>query len=565
MAGALRAARGRAAVAFASKSRGVLDLAWAGLRAVTAQLRAARQRAQARGRAANVALLRSTFGAWQDHTDHARARVGAAAALAVSRSSTLLPRVLCAWAAAAAAGREARRVTTTALLQHSARCARAARAHAFLAWLGVVEARKAREDELRRCIKRKKLAFGLFKQWYWQCFDEDVQATIRRLFHSTAPAAHSPQPSRPARGPRQAAQHGAAGFQAYGERREERSEAFAGTARTRMVTVHAAAAAAASRVGGEAGTARVLGPSFDAQLLRGVIAGGAAAEAGGAAGRVYSWVPMGSASSDEDGSEEEEELPRWPRGAAAVGGPPGGATAVRAAGVVSSAAEGSHGRAASFGAWALTAGAAGAATAMRDTALGQGLAARRTGVAAGVLRTSTLVSGAHVSVSASLEASRAAALQRLAPGPGPEPRATLRPAAPHGADVGGKAASAAAGRPQPTAAAVARGAADSSWAPREAQEAAAAPSAVRSRLLAAYGPRPPGGTGLVSALAPYMPSSSVRSGASASSGELPGVLPSWRQVGKRRGTGWTCLLPSPMTRPRMRSPARLASAALRAC
>lgn len=40
----------------------------------------------------------------------------------------------------------------------------------------MVADRLAREDELRRCIKRKKLAFSLFKQWYWEAFDSDVQA-----------------------------------------------------------------------------------------------------------------------------------------------------------------------------------------------------------------------------------------------------------------------------------------------------------------------------------------------------------------------------------------------------
>jgi hypothetical protein len=28
---------------------------------------------------------------------------------------------------------------------------------------------------LKACIKRKKVAFQLFKNWYWEAFDADVQ------------------------------------------------------------------------------------------------------------------------------------------------------------------------------------------------------------------------------------------------------------------------------------------------------------------------------------------------------------------------------------------------------
>lgn len=43
------------------------------------------------------------------------------------------------------------------------------------AWRDVAVEARVRKDELRRCIKRKKLAFTQFKQWYWEAFDSDVQ------------------------------------------------------------------------------------------------------------------------------------------------------------------------------------------------------------------------------------------------------------------------------------------------------------------------------------------------------------------------------------------------------
>ena len=30
-------------------------------------------------------------------------------------------------------------------------------------------------DRLRTCISRKRISFRLFKQWYWESFDDDVQ------------------------------------------------------------------------------------------------------------------------------------------------------------------------------------------------------------------------------------------------------------------------------------------------------------------------------------------------------------------------------------------------------
>ena len=31
-------------------------------------------------------------------------------------------------------------------------------------------------ERVRACITRRRIAFRVFKQWYWESFDEDVQA-----------------------------------------------------------------------------------------------------------------------------------------------------------------------------------------------------------------------------------------------------------------------------------------------------------------------------------------------------------------------------------------------------
>ena len=33
-------------------------------------------------------------------------------------------------------------------------------------------------DRLRVCISRKRISFRLFKQWYWESFDDDVQVSL---------------------------------------------------------------------------------------------------------------------------------------------------------------------------------------------------------------------------------------------------------------------------------------------------------------------------------------------------------------------------------------------------
>ncbi len=50
-------------------------------------------------------------------------------------------------------------------------------------WRQVLEDRDFVRSTVRTCIMRKKVSFAFFKQWYWDCFDEDVQVC---LFSCTA-------------------------------------------------------------------------------------------------------------------------------------------------------------------------------------------------------------------------------------------------------------------------------------------------------------------------------------------------------------------------------------------
>jgi len=39
----------------------------------------------------------------------------------------------------------------------------------------VINERDVLRNTVRTCIMQKKVSFAFFKQWYWDCFDEDVQ------------------------------------------------------------------------------------------------------------------------------------------------------------------------------------------------------------------------------------------------------------------------------------------------------------------------------------------------------------------------------------------------------
>ena len=42
-------------------------------------------------------------------------------------------------------------------------------------WQQVLQERNLLRSTVRTCIMQKRVSFAFFKQWYWDCFDEDVQ------------------------------------------------------------------------------------------------------------------------------------------------------------------------------------------------------------------------------------------------------------------------------------------------------------------------------------------------------------------------------------------------------
>ncbi|GFR41539.1 hypothetical protein Agub_g2252 [Astrephomene gubernaculifera] len=198
--------RAAAGARFAARIRSLLSATFSAWGTLVHQLRLARNLASKRGQALKLTLLRSVLTQWVGYVERKHELAVAAAAMGARRAATvLLPAALRGWAAVVAAAREKRQLQQTMLMHFMLRRCMAEQRRAFKAWRAALEERRARDDELRRCIKRKKLAFGLFKQWYWEAFDADVQATIRRMFHSTDPAAQSPKPSMRPRFPNGAA------------------------------------------------------------------------------------------------------------------------------------------------------------------------------------------------------------------------------------------------------------------------------------------------------------------------------------------------------------------------
>jgi len=52
-------------------------------------------------------------------------------------------------------------------------------------------------SQLRTCLRRKRVAFASFKQWYWDSFSSEVQSTLLRMFHTADAAATCAWPSSP--------------------------------------------------------------------------------------------------------------------------------------------------------------------------------------------------------------------------------------------------------------------------------------------------------------------------------------------------------------------------------
>lgn len=49
------------------------------------------------------------------------------------------------------------------------------KAAALAHWRRLLAERREAQESLKRCLTRKRVAFRLFRQWYWESFDEDMQ------------------------------------------------------------------------------------------------------------------------------------------------------------------------------------------------------------------------------------------------------------------------------------------------------------------------------------------------------------------------------------------------------
>lgn len=58
------------------------------------------------------------------------------------------------------------------------------KAAALAHWRRLLAERREAEDNLKRCLIRKRVAFRLFRHWYWESFDDDMQVRRCVRLHS---------------------------------------------------------------------------------------------------------------------------------------------------------------------------------------------------------------------------------------------------------------------------------------------------------------------------------------------------------------------------------------------
>ena len=51
------------------------------------------------------------------------------------------------------------------------------KAAALAHWRRLLAERREAEENLKRCLIRKRVAFRLFRHWYWESFDDDMQVS----------------------------------------------------------------------------------------------------------------------------------------------------------------------------------------------------------------------------------------------------------------------------------------------------------------------------------------------------------------------------------------------------
>ncbi|CAL8467052.1 g6588 [Coccomyxa elongata] len=136
----------------------------------------------------SAALLLSAFASWREHCQEQRRHRIILARCLDKVVARLQWNALQAWRAAT----DAARIRAVALSRHRARCDVACQQRAFAKWRAVYEEQRDIYARLKACITRQRISFRLFKQWYWESFDEDVQNTLRHLYSTTEDSMNSP-------------------------------------------------------------------------------------------------------------------------------------------------------------------------------------------------------------------------------------------------------------------------------------------------------------------------------------------------------------------------------------
>jgi len=169
-----------------------LRAAWQAWSALNQHAQEAEQAAEQQQCRVHGRQLRAAFTAWLERAKGECACSARVEEALARRSRRMQLRVLQTWSMLVTFWR-AQRLAVTRF--EGRRQQRQLHLH-FCCWLEQVQERRRQMDELKACIKRKKIAFAYFKQWYWSAFDAEVQETIRHMFYTTEPAARSPLPSR---------------------------------------------------------------------------------------------------------------------------------------------------------------------------------------------------------------------------------------------------------------------------------------------------------------------------------------------------------------------------------
>ncbi|GAB4817699.1 hypothetical protein N2152v2_004745 [Parachlorella kessleri] len=175
----------------------------------TSSLRATRAAVNSRHQAESSVLWRLALRSWRSHTSQRRQHRAHVLEKCVDKQASLRAQAvmlravdrLCmrvtrgafeAWREGARA-RKARRTAIARFMQRwQQQRLRTAQWH----WQAVLQERKTAADNLRRCLIRKRVAFKLFRNWYWESFDDEMQETLRTMFEVTNEAAADPLPSR---------------------------------------------------------------------------------------------------------------------------------------------------------------------------------------------------------------------------------------------------------------------------------------------------------------------------------------------------------------------------------